>query len=42
LLEVETARGVAPGDLIAMNVGDGIEEGDPVQPVMISAATPID
>lgn len=40
--EVEIAGGVAPGDLVAMNVSDGVEEGDPVQPVMISAATPVD
>jgi hypothetical protein len=40
--EVEIAGGVSPGDVIALSVGDGIEEGDPVQPVMISAANPID
>ena len=26
-------------DLIAVNVGEGIEDGDPVQPVMFSSAT---
>lgn len=31
---VEIARGVPAGSLIALNVGDGVEEGDPVQPVM--------
>jgi multidrug efflux pump subunit AcrA (membrane-fusion protein) len=40
--EVEIASGIAPGDLVAMNVGNSVEEGDPVQPVLISAATPID
>jgi len=34
-------RGVAAGDLIAINVGDGVEEGDPVQPVRVSAGSPI-
>lgn len=40
--EVEIATGIAPGDLVAMNVGDGIEEGDPVQPVRINNKTPVD
>jgi membrane fusion protein, multidrug efflux system len=31
--EVEVARGLSPGDLLALNVGEGVEEGDPVQPV---------
>jgi membrane fusion protein, multidrug efflux system len=31
--EVEIASGVSAGDLIALNVGDGVEDGDPVQPV---------
>jgi hypothetical protein len=32
--EVEIASGVSAGDLIALNVGEGVEDGDPVQPVM--------
>jgi hypothetical protein len=32
--EVEIANGLSSGDLIAVNVGEGVEEGDPVQPVM--------
>jgi membrane fusion protein, multidrug efflux system len=31
--EVEVASGLSPGDLLALNVGEGVEEGDPVQPV---------
>jgi membrane fusion protein, multidrug efflux system len=40
--EVEIATGVTPGELVAVNVGDGIEEGDPVRPVLMDAKTPID
>lgn len=32
--EVEIASGLSAGDLIALNVGEGVEEGDRVQPVM--------
>jgi len=31
---VEIARGISAGSLIAVNVGDGVEEGDRVQPIM--------
>jgi membrane fusion protein, multidrug efflux system len=31
---VEIARGISAGSQIALNVGNGVEEGDPVQPVM--------
>ena len=34
--EVEIAIGVSGGDLIAVNVGEGIEDGDPVQPVVVA------
>jgi membrane fusion protein, multidrug efflux system len=34
--EVEIASGVSGGDLIAVNVGEGIEDGDPVQPVVLA------
>jgi hypothetical protein len=37
--EVEVASGLSPGDLLALNVGDGVEEGDPVQPIMASSLT---
>jgi membrane fusion protein, multidrug efflux system len=37
--EVEIASGLSAGDLIAVNVGEGVEEGDPVQPVMFGSAT---
>jgi HlyD family secretion protein len=30
---VVVASGVAPGDLVALDVGEGVHEGDPVQPV---------
>ena len=36
--EVEIASGLSTGDLIAVNVSEGVEEGDPVQPVMASGA----
>jgi membrane fusion protein (multidrug efflux system) len=36
--EVEIASGLSAGDLIAVNVGGGVEEGDPVQPVMFGSA----
>jgi membrane fusion protein, multidrug efflux system len=36
--EVEIASGLSAGDLIAVNVGGGVEEGDPVQPVMLGSA----
>ena len=35
---VEIARGISAGSLIAVNVGNGVEEGDPVQPVMATAS----
>jgi membrane fusion protein, multidrug efflux system len=38
--EVEIASGLFAGDLIAMNVGEGVEQGDPVQPVMSEGAAP--
>jgi membrane fusion protein, multidrug efflux system len=31
---VEIAHGISVGSLIALNVGEGVEEGDPVQPVI--------
>ena len=37
--EVEVASGLSPGDLLAVNVGEGVEEGDPVQPVTASSLT---
>ena len=37
--EVEIASGLSAGDLIAVNVGEGVEEGDPVQPVMFGSST---
>jgi membrane fusion protein, multidrug efflux system len=37
--EVEIASGVSGGDSIALNVGEGVEDGDPVQPVVL-AGTP--
>ena len=37
--EVEIASALSAGDLIAVNVVEGIEDGDPVQPVMFSSAT---
>ena len=40
--EVEFASGVVPGELVAMNVGDGIGEGDPVRPVRLSAGSPME
>ncbi len=36
--EVEIENGLSSGDLIAVNVGEGVEEGDPVQPVMQGSA----
>ena len=36
--EVEIASGLSAGDLIAVNVGQGVEEGDSVQPVMLGSA----
>lgn len=36
--EVEIASGLSAGDLVAVNVGEGVEEGDPVQPVMLGSA----
>ena len=36
--QVEIANGLSSGDLIAVNVGEGVEEGDPVQPVMPGSA----
>jgi HlyD family secretion protein len=35
--EVEVASGLSPGDLLTVNVGERVEEGDPVQPVMADA-----
>jgi len=32
--EVQVAKGLSKDDLIAVNVGQGVEEGDPVQPVV--------
>jgi membrane fusion protein, multidrug efflux system len=34
--EVEIASGVSSDDMIAVNVGEGVEEGDPVQPVVLA------
>jgi membrane fusion protein, multidrug efflux system len=34
--EVQVASGLSKGDLIAVNVGQGVEEGDPVQPVVLA------
>jgi membrane fusion protein, multidrug efflux system len=34
--EVEVASGLSGGDLIAVNGGEGIEDGDPVQPVVLA------
>ena len=36
---VEIARGISAGSLIAVNVGEGVEEGDPVQPVTTDGLT---
>ena len=36
--EVDITSGLSAGDLIAVNVGQGVEEGDPVQPVMLGSA----
>jgi hypothetical protein len=36
---VEIARGISADALIAVNVGDGVEESDPVQPVMADGLT---
>jgi membrane fusion protein, multidrug efflux system len=36
---VEIAGGISPGALIALNLGDGVEEGDRVQPVMADGIT---
>ncbi len=36
--KVEIASGLSPDDLIAINVGEGVEEGDAVQPVTASGA----
>jgi RND family efflux transporter MFP subunit len=36
--EVEITSGLSAGDLVAVNVGEGVEEGDPVQPVMFGSA----
>jgi membrane fusion protein, multidrug efflux system len=36
---VEIASGISPGAVIAVNVGDGVEEGDHVQPIMADGAT---
>jgi RND family efflux transporter MFP subunit len=38
--EVEVLSGIADDDVIALNVGQGVEEGDPVQPVRAEPATP--
>jgi hypothetical protein len=35
---VQIASGLFAGNLIALNVGEGVEEGDPVQPVMHTIA----
>jgi RND family efflux transporter MFP subunit len=32
-LTVEVVEGLAPGDLVALNLGQGVRDGDPVQPV---------
>jgi RND family efflux transporter MFP subunit len=34
--EVQVAGGLSKDDLIAVNVGQGVEEGDPVQPVVLA------
>ena len=34
--EVQVASGLSKDDLIAVNVGQGVEEGDPVQPVVLA------
>jgi len=34
--EVQVASGLSKNDLIAVNVGQGVEEGDPVQPVVLA------
>jgi membrane fusion protein, multidrug efflux system len=34
--EVEIESGVSEGDLIAVNVGEGVEDRDPVQPVVLA------
>jgi multidrug efflux pump subunit AcrA (membrane-fusion protein) len=36
--DVQIANGLSAGNLIAVNVGEGVEEGDPVQPVMRTGA----
>jgi membrane fusion protein, multidrug efflux system len=36
---VQIACGLSAGNLIALNVGEGVEEGDPVQPVMHTGAS---
>jgi hypothetical protein len=36
--EVEIASGLAAGDLIALNVGEGVEDGDAVQPVVLAGS----
>jgi membrane fusion protein (multidrug efflux system) len=36
--EVQVAKGLSKDDLIAVNVGQGVEEGDPVQPVVLTGA----
>jgi RND family efflux transporter MFP subunit len=38
--EVEVLSGIADDDVIALNVGQGVEEGDPVQPVRAAPGTP--
>jgi RND family efflux transporter MFP subunit len=36
--EVQIATGLSKDDVIAVNVGQGVEEGDPVQPVVLTGA----
>ena len=36
--EVQIASGLSKDDVIAVNVGQGVEEGDPVQPVVLTGA----
>jgi multidrug efflux pump subunit AcrA (membrane-fusion protein) len=34
--EVQIASGLSKDDMVAVNVGQGVEEGDPVQPVVLA------
>ena len=35
--EAEITHGVSPGDVVAVNVGQGAEDGEPVQPVEMTS-----